>query len=64
MKKEDLITLFKQLQFKQLQSVLRSYKQAQAEASLETDTEALAEAITDLEVQLREFETELNSLSV
>ena len=64
MKKEGLFTLFKQLQFQQLQSVLRSYKQAQAEPCIETDTEALAEAITDLEAQLREFETELNSLSV
>lgn len=64
MKKEDLFTLFKQLQFQQLQSVLRSYKQAQAEPSIETDTEALAEAIAHLEAQLREFETELNTLSV
>jgi hypothetical protein len=54
---------FKWVQFNQLQAVLKNYKQAQAKASVETDTEALAEAIVDLEVQLRQLEVELNSLT-
>ena len=61
--RHDLITPFKQLEFNQLQSVLKNYKQALAQASVETDTEALTEAIRDLEVQLHELEAELNSLN-
>ncbi len=61
--RHDLITPFKQLEFNQLQSVLKNYKQALAQPSVETDTEALAEAIRDLEAQLQELEAELNSLS-
>jgi flagellar hook-associated protein FlgK len=61
--RHDLITPFKQLEFNQLQSVLKNYKQALAQASVETDTKALAEAIRDLEAQLQELEAELNSLS-
>jgi hypothetical protein len=54
---------FKWVQFNQLQAVLKNYKQAQAKPSVETDTEALAEAIVDLEAQLRQLEVELNSLT-
>lgn len=61
--RHDLITPFKQLEFNQLQSVLKNYKQALAQPSVETDTDALAEAIRDLEAQLHELEAELNSLS-
>ena len=61
--RHDLITPFKQLEFNQLQSVLKNYKQALAQSSVETDTKALAEAIRDLEAQLQELEAELNSLS-
>jgi flagellar hook-associated protein FlgK len=61
--RHDLITPFKQLEFNQLQSVLKNYKQALAQSSVETDTKALAEAIRDLETQLQELEAELNSLS-
>ena len=61
--RHDLITPFKQLEFNQLQSVLKNYKQALAQSSGETDTKALAEAIMDLETQLQELEAELNSLS-
>ena len=61
--RHDLITPFKQLEFNQLQSVLKNYKQALAQSSVETDTKALVEAIRDLETQLQELEAELNSLS-
>lgn len=61
--RHDLITPFKQLEFNQLQSVLKTYKQALAQPSVSTDIEALTEAIRDLEVQLHELEAELNSLS-
>jgi polyhydroxyalkanoate synthesis regulator phasin len=61
--RHDLITPFKQLEFNQLQSVLKNYKQTLAQPSVETDTEALAEAIRDLEAQLQELEAELKSLS-
>ncbi|HEY9633252.1 MAG TPA: hypothetical protein V6D14_07595 [Coleofasciculaceae cyanobacterium] len=61
--KQDLTTQFKQLQLKQLQVVLKNYKQAQAKASVEMDTEALVEAIAHLEEQLCKFDAELNSLS-
>lgn len=61
--KQDLTTSLKWVQFNQLQTVLKNYKQAQAIPSVETDTEALAEAIVDLEAQLRQLEGELNSLS-
>jgi flagellar hook-associated protein FlgK len=54
---------FKWVQFNQLQAVLKNYKQAQAKASVETDREALVEAIVDLEAQLRQLEVELNSLA-
>ncbi len=54
---------FKWVQFNQLQAVLKNYKQAQAKASVETDREALVEAIVDLEAQLRQLEVELNSLT-
>ncbi|MBD0363904.1 MAG: hypothetical protein ICV55_14215 [Coleofasciculus sp. C3-bin4] len=54
---------FKWVQLNQLQAVLKNYKQAQTKASVETDTEALAEAIVDLEAQLRQLEVELDSLT-
>lgn len=60
---QDLMTSSKWVQFNQLQTVLKRYKLAQALPSVETDTEALAEAIVDLEAQLRQLEMELNSLS-
>jgi hypothetical protein len=60
---QDLFTSFKRIQFNQLQAILKNYKQAQANPFVGMDTKALAEAIADLEGQLRDFEAELNALN-
>ncbi len=60
----DWIAEFKQLQLHQLQSILRTYKRTQAEFLLETEAATLADAIADLESQVRELETELQTLNV
>jgi hypothetical protein len=62
--KIDWIAQFKQLQLHQLQSILRTYKRTQAEFLMETEAANLADAIADLESQVRELETEVQTLNV